>query len=211
VSERERRVVSVPVELRVEGEARRLAGYAALFDTPTEIAGQFREQIAPGAFSAAVTRDDVRALFNHDPNYVIGRTTAGTLTLREDGTGLAYDVVPPDTTWARDLMVSVERGDISQSSFGFIVEADEWTPPATRGELPLRTITRVSLFDVSPVTFPAYPETTVSARSQAQSLADALVVEPECAHSARLSHALRQTELRRRDLALRTGDSTWIS
>jgi HK97 family phage prohead protease len=205
VQDRERRIVSLPVEVRREGEAKRLVGYAALFNSPTDIAGMFREQIAPGAFADAVGRDDVRALFNHDPNYVLGRTASHTLSLSEDERGLLYAATPPETTWAADLMVSVERGDINQSSFGFIVEEEEWVYPATRDELPLRVIKRVSLFDVSPVTFPAYQDTTVSARSLEQASASVPAPESDCAHAARLQHALRHTDVRRRDLALRTG------
>ena len=178
----ERRVVTLPVAVRAEGEQMRLGGYASVFNTEAVIAGLFREQIAPGAFAEAVTQDDVRALFNHDPNFVIGRTVSGTLTLREDETGLAYDAVPPDTQWARDLMVSVGRGDISQSSFGFAVESDEWTHPERSGELPLRTIRKAKLYDVSPVTYPAYESTTTAVRSAASSAATpAVPVDPDAA------------------------------
>lgn len=162
----ERRTLTAPVEVRTDAETpATLAGYAALFDTPTEIAGLFQERIAPGAFADAVTRDDVRALFNHDANYVLGRNTSGTLTLREDARGLRYEITPPDTQWARDLIVSVQRGDISQSSFAFAVDEESWDYP--RGAMPVRTITRARLYDVSPVTYPAYESTTVSARSRA--------------------------------------------
>lgn len=166
----ERRVVTLPVAVRSEGDQMRLGGYASVFNTEAVIGGMFREQIAPGAFAEAVTQDDVRALFNHDPNFVIGRTVSGTLTLREDESGLSYDVVPPDTQWARDLMVSVSRGDISQSSFGFAVEkdGDEWTRPERAGDLPLRTIRKARLYDVSPVTYPAYESTTTAVRSAAK-------------------------------------------
>ena len=167
----EHRVVGQPVELRAaEGAATTLGGYAAVFNREAVIAGMFREQIAPGAFTDAIGRDDVRALFNHDANFVLGRTVSGTLRLSEDETGLRYDVTPPSTTWAADLLASVARGDISQSSFGFSVEVDEWTRPATREELPLRTIRRATLYDVSPVTFPAYEDTTVAARDAAAGL-----------------------------------------
>ena len=166
--ELERRVVNLPVATRAEGEQVRLGGYASVFNTETTIAGLFRESIAPGAFAASATQDDVRALFNHDPNFVIGRTTSGTLTLREDETGLLYDVVPPDTTWARDLMVSVGRGDISQSSFAFGVEDEEWVRAERSGDLPLRVIRRAKLYDVSPVTYPAYESTTTAVRSAVQ-------------------------------------------
>ena len=155
----------MPVEVRTEAsEKPQLSGYAAVFGSVTEIAGMFREQIAPGAFAKAAKEDDVRALFNHDANYVLGRTTSGTLRLVEDDKGLRYEADPPDTQWARDLMVSVARGDVSQSSFAFEVTDDEWDY-GKRGELPLRTIKAVRLHDVSPVTYPAYTATTVSARS----------------------------------------------
>lgn len=160
----ERRTISQPVELHQEGERPRLSGYAAVFGEVTDIEGVFRERIALGAFTDAVKHDDVRALFNHDANFVLGRTSAGTLRLLEDDHGLRYDVDPPETTWARDLMVSVQRGDVSQSSFAFEVTEEEWDY-GQRGETPLRTIKAVRLYDVSPVTYPAYESTSVSARS----------------------------------------------
>lgn len=196
--ELERRVVTLPVAVRAEGEEKRLGGYASVFNTETVIAGLFREQIAPGAFTEAVTQDDVRALFNHDPNFVIGRTASGTLTLREDETGLAYDALPPDTQWARDLLVSVGRGDISQSSFGFAVESDDWTRPERSGDLPLRTIRKAKLYDVSPVTYPAYESTTTAVRSAAT-----VAAAPEEAGDTDAAMALqRDADRNRFELAL---------
>jgi uncharacterized protein len=166
MAEQERRTIALPVEMRqADGDKPQLSGYAAVFGEATEIAGLFKERIAPGAFAEAVKRDDVRALFNHDANFVLGRTTAKTLRLVEDDRGLRYDVDPPDTQWARDLMVSVGRGDVNQSSFAFEVTEEEWDY-GKRGEMPLRTIKAVRLYDVSPVTYPAYESTTVSARSR---------------------------------------------
>jgi len=106
-------------ELRVigEGEVRKIMGHAAIFDQLSEDLGWFREKIEPGAFAATIPIADVRALVNHDPNYVLGRNVAGTLALTEDERGLAIDVTPPDTQWARDLMISMERGDINQMWF----------------------------------------------------------------------------------------------
>ena len=179
MAETERRAVTMPVEFRQDADKPALSGYAAVFGSVTEIAGLFKEQIAPGAFSRAAKEDDVRALFNHDANYVLGRTTSGTLRLVEDDKGLRYDVDPPDTSWARDLMVSVQRGDVSQSSFAFEVTEDEWDY-GKRGEMPLRTIRAVRLYDVSPVTYPAYESTSVSARSlEAARAVAALGVETE--------------------------------
>jgi HK97 family phage prohead protease len=164
--EHETRTLTAPVEIRATDTAKTLSGYAAVFNQEAVIGGYFREVIMPGAFAGAVSRDDVRAQFNHDSNLVLGRTSAGTLRLREDDHGLAYEIDPPDTSYARDLMVSVARGDVSQSSFMFDVVGEEWEyPTSTSGQLPLRKITNVALYDVAPVTFPAYAGTSVSARA----------------------------------------------
>lgn len=150
-----------------EGERKKLQGYAAVFNRETVIGSFFREVIRPGAFEQALKdAPDVRALFNHNENYVLGRTTAGTLQLEEDTQGLRYTVDLPDTAVARDLLVSVQRGDVTQSSFAFSVEGEEWDDSETKGgKLPLRVLTRLFLYDVSPVTFPAYEDTTVNVRS----------------------------------------------
>src|SRR5690606_29136668 len=102
-----------------------ISGHAAVFDTLSEPMWGFREKIAPGAFDD-VLEDDVRALFNHDPNFILGRTRSGTLKIAVDMRGLQYEIDPPDTQPARDLIVSMERGDVSQSSFAFIVAEDDW-------------------------------------------------------------------------------------
>lgn len=151
------------IEKRAEGDAPMLVGYAALFNTPTDIADYFTETIAPGAFAKAIGRDDVRALFNHDEDHVLGRTKAGTLRLSEDATGLRVEIDPPDTQFARDLMVSMQRGDISQMSFGFRTIKAEWN--YDHQPLPLRTLAELELLDVSVVTYPAYDDTTVAVRS----------------------------------------------
>lgn len=179
MAQTERRIIGSRIEVREDNRQQqpiKIAGHAAVFNTEATIGGFFREQIAPGAFATAIKEDDVRALFNHNADLVLGRTTSGTLTLSEDETGLRYEVDPPDTQWARDLMVSVKRGDISQSSFGFQVVREEWTTPENRAELPLRTILEARLFDVSPVTYPAYEETSAEARSKAEALATAAAV-----------------------------------
>lgn len=196
---RERRIVTEQIEVRAAGEApTALVGHAAVFDREASIGGMFREKIAPGAFKAAIKEDDVRALFNHDPNFVIGRTTAGTLKLSEDKTGLRYEATPPDTQWARDLMVSVGRGDVSQSSFGFQVVREEWTMPENRADLPLRTILEARLFDVSPVTYPAYEETSVEARTQAAAMLTAETVIVEQAEREREQASYDATLLRQK-------------
>jgi uncharacterized protein len=145
------------------GKKPKISGYAAKFDTPTVIGGAFIEKIAKGAFSESINSDtDVRALFNHDSNFVLGRQSNGTLTLREDDEGLFFEVSPPDTGWADDLVKSIKRGDISQMSFGFMIESQTWEDGE---DLDIRTLNKVSLIEVSPVTFPAYPDTSASVRS----------------------------------------------
>lgn len=161
----ERRTVTLDsIEVRAaDGDKPpKIMGHAAVFNMPADIGG-FREQIAPGAFTEAIGRDDVRALFNHDPNFVLGRNKSGTLRMSEDAKGLAIEIDPPDTQWARDLTVSIQRGDISQMSFGFCAEAQTWEEAAD-GTI-TRTLNKVQLFDVSPVTYPAYAQTDVAVRA----------------------------------------------
>jgi hypothetical protein len=147
-------------------EDRKMVGHAAVFDQETDIGGWFRERIAPGAFKQSIREDDIRALWNHNPDYILGRNTAKTLTLTEDDTGLKTTIDPPDTQFARDLAVSIARGDITQMSFAFMVLEEEWIT-GERKELDLRTIKKVRLYDVSPVTFPAYEGTDIALRSRA--------------------------------------------
>ena len=122
----------------------------------SEDLGGFREVIKRGAFDSVLT-NDVRAYFNHDPNYILGRTGAGTLKLSTTEKGLRYVLDVPDTSAGRDLVVSMQRGDITQSSFAFQVEKDSWHTDSSLGEI--RTIESVKrLYDVSPVSLPAYPD-----------------------------------------------------
>lgn len=154
------------LELRVEhgGENSppRLVGHAALFDTLSEDLGGFREKIAAGAFSKSIG-GDVRALFNHDPNFVLGRTRAKTLRLAEDGRGLAIEIDPPDTAMAAAVVTSIQRGDVSQMSFGFRTIRDHWELDSDGAAI--RTLIEAQLLDVSPVTFAAYPQTDVAVRA----------------------------------------------
>jgi HK97 family phage prohead protease len=159
----ERRVYKAEFR-KVDIEQPKIIGYGAVFNSISEDLGGFQEVIMPGAFSDTLT-EDVRALMNHDANLILGRTIAGTLKLAEDNIGLLYEIDPPETSYAKDLLLSIQRGDIDQSSFGFQVLAESWKPPSDTNPLPIRVLHRVKLFDVSPVTFPAYPTTSVSART----------------------------------------------
>lgn len=168
MSDREVRLLAgLSIEERDAGDGakRRIVGYAAVFDTPTDIGGYFREQIRRGAFSDALKHSDVHALFNHNESVVLGRMKAGTLRLAEDAKGLKVEIDPPDTQDARDLMAKMKRGDIDQMSFAFTLRGgkQEWDES---GDLPMRTIVQVGeLYDVSVVTRGAYPTTEAGVRS----------------------------------------------
>ncbi len=156
-------ILPVGMEIRAEGDTKKkLVGYAAVFDSLTDLYW-YREKIAPGAFAEAVQNDDVRCLFNHDPNLILGRNKAGTLILKEDDQGLFFEDEVPDTQVGRDTLTSVARGDITGCSFAFRTEKDEWD--YTDEDNPIRTLVKVRLYDVGPVTYPAYPDTSVAARS----------------------------------------------
>ncbi len=165
---REERTYEIPeeMELRMDDDNEAtISGYAAVFNKKSLPIGfmGFREIVAPGAFKETIQTADVRALFNHDPSMVLGRTRNNTLTLEEDSKGLRVAITPPDTTWANDLRTQIKRRDITQMSFGFEMVEDSWEGEDTKS--PVRTLRKVNLFDVSPVTFPAYPQTSVKARS----------------------------------------------
>jgi len=152
------------VETRQENGVQKIVGHAAVFDTIADSAW-FREKVSPGAFSNTIKQDDVRALFNHDPNYVLGRNRAGTLRMLEDDKGLWIEIDPPETQFAKDLMISIGRGDITQMSFGFEILKEE-RQKGEAGELDLFTLQEVRLWDVSPVTYPFYKETDVNIHSR---------------------------------------------
>jgi len=149
-------------ELRAADDGTMLTGHAAVFNDLSEPIFGFREMVAPGAFRDSLGSDDIRALWQHDPSAPLGRVKAGTLRLREDRVGLSVEIDMPDTTVGRDALVSVKRGDVSQMSFGFDVLADSWD--FGDPDMPKRTLDKVRLYEVSPVTFPAYSNTNVQAR-----------------------------------------------
>jgi HK97 family phage prohead protease len=158
-----------------------LEGLSAVFNEYSEDLGGFVEIIEPGFFDE-VLDSDVRSLMNHDPNYVLGRTKSGTLEIEQRDEGLFQRTFPPVTEpdaaqWAKDLMVSVRRGDINQMSFGFIVKStyrgdledgDEWYVMGDKIVRRLKKGGAKELLDVSVVTYPAYPQTNVSANTRSR-------------------------------------------
>lgn len=155
----ERRAVAY--ELRADAEARRLTGYAAVFNEDTRIA-DFTERVAPGAFTATLAAGaDVLCLVDHNAEALLGRTKSGTLTLQQDQRGLGFMLQLPATTLAADILALAQRGDIGGASIGFHVERETWPAPDRR------VLQAVELVEISIVrSFPAYSGTIVSVRSR---------------------------------------------
>jgi Escherichia/Staphylococcus phage prohead protease len=169
----ERRVFAAfEAELRVksrENGSKVIEGYAAKFGKMSQILGegkrQFVETIHRNAFENCISRCDVRCLRNHEPDLILGRTKSGTMKLSTDDVGLRFEVDLPDTQTGRDTAKDIERGDLDGCSFSFTTEedGDEWDDATNP---PTRTLTKVrDLFDVGPVTYPAYLDTEVKCRS----------------------------------------------
>lgn len=206
----ERRYIAADVEpIAIEersGAQPKIRGLAAVYGARSRDLGGFTEVIEPGAFDHLIDRrrstaaEDVVALFNHDASHLLGRTAAGTLSLWSDSRGLWYEIDPiPNTTLGRDLLEHLRLGNVRGSSFAFTVdEAGQRYDRAEDGAI-TRHITRVSgLFDVSPCTTPAYPDTTAAVRSlraweagQAIPAAPAVpaAVDPRAAHLAAVAEA----------------------
>jgi len=163
VEQREFTVKEMRIVQSDPGKPTILEGYAAVFNQMSQDLGGFFERIQKGAFANSIAKDDIRALLNHDSNIVLGRNKANTLELSEDEYGLKIKITLPDTQAARDLAVLIARGDINQMSFAFETKIDEWHEEA--GNIIIRTLIEVKLYDVSPVTYPAYLQTSIAARS----------------------------------------------
>ena len=166
----ERRFLDVEdVEIREEGGSFKFSGYAAVFNSETDI-GPFREKIAPGAFRRTIGpgRANVAFLYNHNPDSVMAHTGNGTLRLAEDGRGLRTEAELDPSDWdVQRLIPKLRSGNVSKMSFGFRVVRDSWSDPDDDGRQ-TRTLEEVALFDVSSVTFPAYSDTNGALRTMAK-------------------------------------------
>ena len=168
MKDKELRSFTGSVEVRETPDGQKtITGYAAVFNSLSEDLGGFRERIAPGAFAKSLGETPVVALWSHRTDMVLGNTKSGTLTLEEDERGLLFKLAPSNTTWGKDATESVARGDVSGASFGFRVEKESWTGPdgeqGASGNI--RTLEQIDLFEISPVAFPAYPDTAIAVRS----------------------------------------------
>lgn len=170
-------------EIRSGGDLRaistnKLAGYAAVYNSHSQDLGGFVERIMPGAFTRSLTKpDQIRALYEHDQQRMLGRVGSGTLKLQENSKGLYFELELPDTSYARDLGVLVERGDINGCSFGFQVPTggDHWE--LRDGQL-TRDLLNVDLREITITGNPAYLDTTVAVRSMEDWQRDQYMSEP---------------------------------
>ena len=173
----------IPAEIRADANGLNVEGYAAVFNEETDIGGMFREVIAPGAFTDAIGRDDVVFLINHE-GLPLARTRSGTLTLEEDEKGLRMSTtLDPEDPDVKAISGKMRRGDLDKMSFAFYPDVQEWDES---GDMPVRTIKRATLYDVSVVTTPAYEGTEIALRSLEQSRAVFDAVAFRTAQKARL-------------------------
>lgn len=185
----EKRSVMTAPELRADSDGKRtVRGYAAVFNSETDIGGYFREVIMPGAFADTLKTADVRALVDHDSGRVIGRSSSGTLRLKEDERGLAVEIDLPDTSDGRDLAELVSRGDIDGMSFGFRVTKEQWDETV---DPPKRSIMGIELHEVSAVTWPAYTDTQLAMRSRGSIEQKASKVSGYFKRKAEMAHRVR--------------------
>ena len=161
-----RELAESTIELREEGQGTRtITGYAVKWDMRSHPLGyytRFREVFKRGAFTETLQNDDVRALWSHDTSKVLGRTKNGTLRLHEDDIGLRFELDLPNNTQGNDAYESIKRGDVDGVSFGFQAREEEWDEADPKNVL--RSIHKAGLLEISPVGFPAYPDSQVDAR-----------------------------------------------
>ncbi len=195
----------IKLEVRAEkraDEKKVIKGQAAVFNQITVIRGWFKEQIMPGAFKRLLSENpDTIGCFNHDWNIVLGRTTAGTLSLQETSDGLDYEIeINPDDPQAMSVYAKVARGDVSESSFAFDVGVDEWVYPSDNSQdLPMRTIKEFSgLYDVCPATFGAYPQTSAAVRSKFKGNSEDQALQSQAVSGGTEEIGTRQRARRRR-------------
>lgn len=217
---REERVVTIEdLEVRAASgsDPLRIIGHPVVYSRWSEDLGGFREMILPGAATKTIKESDIRVLFNHDPNFILGRNKAGTATFEEDAKGVLMVNYPPDTDTIRDLVITpMERNDINQMSFSFSIVnpepampmdgmryGDHWQMPTKAGGLWERTISELRMYDGSVVTFPAYPQTDVGVRD-ALGLIDIAGLDLH-ALTALLTRAERGIPLTDADIDLITG------
>src|SRR5690554_2576587 len=162
-----RELITNEIEIREDDDGNRtISGYAVKWEKKSHVLGyyyKFREQFKKGAFADSLKNGDQRFLWSHDTSKVLGRTKNGTLRLYEDDVGLRFELDLPNTTLGNDAYETIKRGDVDGVSFGFRMQKQEWDE--SDPDNIIRSISKAKLIEISPVAFPAYPDSQVSARS----------------------------------------------
>ncbi|MEK3824438.1 HK97 family phage prohead protease [Paenibacillus sp. FSL K6-1558] len=188
---------SRPEVRKVDGEPTKIIGYAVRWDQLSHpIFGMFQEKFQRGAFTEALQNPDVYASWQHDSREILGRTP-GTLQLFEDDLGLRYEIQPP--SWADKHVETIERGDVRGSSFIFRAVKEDWDET---GDMAIRSVTKAELFEVSPVTTPAYPQSSVGIRSAEDTFQSRPKPDVSEDEAEKRSAALLKLQMRRRKLNL---------
>ena len=217
----ERRTYEAELRVDVAGYGKKnptIRGYAAKFNTLSQSMpiydegqqiGTFREMLIPGCFATALATSDIRSLFNHDPNLIMGRNISGTLRLKEDEIGLYFENDPPETSYSKDLQISLQRGDVNQCSFGFNVSpgGDEYKKDPEIANGYIRSIRLISkLYDASPVTYPAYLDTECAVRSIISNLKAEEEAVAKAAKEVEEAERRQQLYIKRKQLELASID-----
>lgn len=191
---RELRTFDLDIEVRDDNGSPKIVGHGLVYNSPSYDLGGFREIVAPGAASKSLNRRGavVMSFFNHDPSHPLGRTDNKTLTISEDERGIVYEVEPPDTQWARDLMTSIKRKDIRGSSFTFRTIKDRWEE---QSGIQVRTLLEIDVFEMGPVTMPAYGKADAQVRAMLEARGIVLANDGEPAASALLELGLDPARL----------------
>ena len=196
------------LEIRGSEDAPTIVGYAARFNVKSQDLGGFREVIEPGAFTDSIRGDEIVALWNHNSDKPFATTKNGSLKLDEDDKGLHMEATPDDTSWGQDALRSVQAGTVYRTSFGFSIK-DPKKDQEFSDDGKLRTLRKVSVFDVSPVTFPAYKQTRISVRAERLSaLMDGLETGQELREADMLFLSEELTNLQQALKEFRTGSGS---
>jgi uncharacterized protein len=190
------------LEVRKSPEGKQtLVGYAVRWDKlSVPIYGSFRERVRTGAFAQSLKENNIRALWNHNSDFVLGSTRAKTMTLIEDDKGLRFEIILPDTQTGRDAAITVERGDVDGMSFGFNTRKQEWDETDPKNVI--RTLVDVDLREISPTPFPAYPQTKVGIRSVDDDFAEFEEARKSQTKKSEIDTSVNLMNIRRRNLLL---------
>lgn len=189
----------IEVRTATDTEPAKICGYAIVYNQESEGLDGFVELVMPNAISNDLATDDIMCLWCHKENQPLGRTKNNTLTLKNDDIGLYFECIIPETSWGNDALFSISRGDVDGVSFGFCVNKDSWY---VKDNTKYRNLLDITIFEVSPTTFPAYATTNVNVRSSAEILADFSIPDLNLVSTPEITTGVDDIALKRKKLQL---------